>query len=417
MTKATTRQPAAEPEQPADARIEDGTDDGADLLHVAAPATDPNAAVWLELAKPFPVEWIEKLPKQLRKGDDDRGKCEPGNRYSADGYGCGGYHARSVHLDYVGHAGITMRLNAVVGPGGWNLEPISLREDGTPFVPKGGEFWGRLTILGVSKVDLAANYYSTQEAWGDLLRRCAMRFGIGTYLWAKSEYAAELATYKEPAPGEAPADRAQEAANRLASQVWPEATLAAVEAHANDNGYLAELVAFKGATMPLSSALAMSRAALQDQQAAATAQQAPADAIEAAQEPATAPQTAEEAPAATTTGETPQDAAYDLARESLIASDPEVLRTYYRAADANLRAIDVLPVLGDDDLAALEAPVGVQAIPLGSLLIQAAKYVDANGRAIRDLGEPDGWTPAEQTTGPDPWADDIAAGRANQPLP
>ena len=65
------------------------------------------------LRKPFPPEMVGKLPKQVQKDDRDRGKCEPGSRYSADGSYCGGYHARSVHLDYVGHAAVTDRLLTV----------------------------------------------------------------------------------------------------------------------------------------------------------------------------------------------------------------------------------------------------------------------------------------------------------------
>src|SRR5262245_53198805 len=110
--------------------------------------TDKTTDVWEALTAPFPADQIERLPKQIRRDDQDKGRCEPtnaGRRYSADGHYCGGWHARSVHLDYVGHAGITMRLNEVVGPDGWSWEPIATDENGLPLMSR-NEFWIRLTI-------------------------------------------------------------------------------------------------------------------------------------------------------------------------------------------------------------------------------------------------------------------------------
>ncbi len=87
------------------------------------PVTEYNERLAL-LSKPFAQDEIEKLPKQVRKNDEERGKCEQGSRYSADGFYCGGWHARSMHLDYVGHAGgITDRLNAVDPL--WHWEPFA----------------------------------------------------------------------------------------------------------------------------------------------------------------------------------------------------------------------------------------------------------------------------------------------------
>lgn len=146
--------------------------------------------IWAHLARPFAPDWIEKLPRNIRKGDTDKGTCNS-NRYSVDGVFCGGYHARSIHLDYVGHAGITMRLNEDVGPENWSLEPLGTNEQGLPIFTA-SQFWVKLTILGFSKIDLAESFNSTQEAWGDGLRRAAMRFGIGTDLWSKSDHAFNL---------------------------------------------------------------------------------------------------------------------------------------------------------------------------------------------------------------------------------
>ncbi|AOY72015.1 hypothetical protein ARZXY2_2484 [Arthrobacter sp. ZXY-2] len=155
-------------------------------------AADDYAARLELLAKPFAPDEIEKLPKQVRKNDDDRGKCERGSRYSADGYFCGGWHARSMHLDYVGHAGITDRLNAVDPL--WHWEPFALTPAGTPLLSDGG-MWGRMTVLGVTRIGFGdpgrnSGPNAIKETIGDFIRNAAMRFGVGTYLWSKSEAAA-----------------------------------------------------------------------------------------------------------------------------------------------------------------------------------------------------------------------------------
>lgn len=405
----------------------------------ATPAAD--ADVWAKLAAPFDISWVEKLPKQLRRDDRDKSRCEQGTQASADGHYCGGWHARSVHLDYIGHAGITMRLNDVVGPAGWTLEAVATTDEGLPLMAR-GEFWAKLTVLGVTKVDLAANFNSTQEAWGDALRRTAMRFGIGTYLWAKSEYAAELAAFREPAPGEDPAHRAQVDADNAAAFTGDPTVLDRVLANASANGYADQLVTYLGVkddNSTLRNVLAHRREFLLEQQATVrpdtttppaaqapmtcgdprphdrhtkTGDGRPCDGVAeapsappAAQEPpagAPAPSTPPQAPSGAP-GETPQEAAYDIAREALACRDAETLRTFYRGA-GELRGVDVLPVLGDDDLAAIDAPQDVPAIALGAFLIAAGKYVERHGAAIRDVAEP--LPPAED----DPWEANAAAG-------
>lgn len=166
---------------------------------------DPDAtAMWARLTEPFPADWVEKLPKPVKGKDDNKGRCDDQSPYySADGHFCGGWHARAVHLDYVGHAGITMRLNSVLGPDGWAFRPLAADpQTGQPILTR-DTFWGALTILGHTHVDVAANFNSPQEAYGDALRRCAMRFGMGTYLWSKSDQAlaqAQAAEAPEPPP-------------------------------------------------------------------------------------------------------------------------------------------------------------------------------------------------------------------------
>jgi hypothetical protein len=191
-----------------------------------------NQTFWERLAAPFPLDQIERKPQPLRRGDEDRGQCREGSRYSADGTYCGGYHARSVHLDYVGHAGITMRLNEVATPAGWDWAPMVSTPEGFPSMGK--EFWITLTITDdqgttVTKRGVGDQFgSSSKEAIGDALRNAAMRFGVGTYLWSKSEAALDLkrATdeYVAPEPDERPAasQRPQQRREEPQSQAPPE---------------------------------------------------------------------------------------------------------------------------------------------------------------------------------------------------
>ena len=169
------------------------------LTHGDHDAVDVEEEMWRRLAAPFPTEHIERLPKPLSRNEERKGRCDGTDPWvSADGHYCKGWHSRAVHLDYIGHAGITTRLNDVLGPGGWDFQPYAHGPENMPLIGRGSgaEFWAKLTILDVTKWDVAADFKGTQEAVGDALRRCAMRFGIGTYLWSKSDYA--LAIGQDP---------------------------------------------------------------------------------------------------------------------------------------------------------------------------------------------------------------------------
>lgn len=176
---------------------------------MSAAERDPR---WEQLTAPFPPDWIEKLPKVLSKQDQRKGRCRAdadGQYVSADGHYCGGWHSRAVHLDYVGHAGITMRLNDVVGPEGWDWQPVAHDENGLPLASR-GEFWIWLTILGVTKLGVGDDFNgSSKQAIGDALRNAAMRFGIGTYLWSKSDAAHALAARDDQPPEQPAAPLAQ----------------------------------------------------------------------------------------------------------------------------------------------------------------------------------------------------------------
>lgn len=177
---------------PTKSKADKPTDDAAAAQETYAEPADVQANAWAALAAPFPTDQIEWLPKQLRKGDEDRGRCEVARRgVCADDHPCGGWHAKSIHLTYVGHAGVTMRLNEVDPT--WTWEPMALTQAGTPLFSDGG-MWIRLTVLGVTRIGFGdapgkSGGNAVKEAIGDAIRNAAMRFGVGTYLWSKSEAA------------------------------------------------------------------------------------------------------------------------------------------------------------------------------------------------------------------------------------
>jgi len=142
------------------------------------------------LRQPFPAEQIGLLPKPMKRDDKDRGKCERGSKYSADGKYCGGYHARSMHLEYVGHAALTARLLDV--DAFWTWEPVAFDEHGLPALDRNGGLWIRLTVAGVSRLGYGDAQGKTgpnavKEAIGDALRNAGMRFGAALDLWSKED--------------------------------------------------------------------------------------------------------------------------------------------------------------------------------------------------------------------------------------
>lgn len=193
------------------------------------PYDDPR---WKALAAPFPADEIEQLPRQVGRYNKDAPwfVCREGHQEarqaSADGVYCGGRHQRSFHLSYVGHAGITSRL-LEVDPG-WTWEPVATTDAGTPMMTDGG-LWIRLTVLGVTRLGFgdpgkSAGPNGVKEVIGDALRNAAMRFGVGTYLWGKSEKAERLkAGQFGDEPDDAPAPE-PEAAKDDAAQGFHEAT-------------------------------------------------------------------------------------------------------------------------------------------------------------------------------------------------
>lgn len=168
-----------------------------------------------KLRAPFAPSDINFLPKGVRKNDQERFKCEQGQRgASMDGKYCGGFHALSIHLDYVGHAALTARLLDVDPE--WTWEPMATGPDGLPVFDSFGGLWIKLTICGMTRLGYGdaqgkSGANAVKEAIGDALRNAGMRFGAALDLWhkgdlssAKDEQGAEDSGPPQARPAPAP---------------------------------------------------------------------------------------------------------------------------------------------------------------------------------------------------------------------
>ena len=122
--------------------------------------TDPLAAIPTKWADP-PKQWIQTVPK-------------------------GG-----AQLEYLGHAAVTLVLLSIDPH--YRLDWYRL-EDGSAAISKQGDrlvVWGSLEVLGHTHSGVgtcrAGAPEPEKELLGDLLRNCAMRFGVGTGLWVKGD--------------------------------------------------------------------------------------------------------------------------------------------------------------------------------------------------------------------------------------
>lgn len=98
-----------------------------------------------------------------------------------------------LHLDYVGHADVGRALTMIDAE--WNWEPCGWTEDGNPAITVRSNkvlvMWGRLTLLGVTRICVGSCEIDKTEAdkelVGDLIRNGAMRHNVYGSLWSKSE--------------------------------------------------------------------------------------------------------------------------------------------------------------------------------------------------------------------------------------
>lgn len=160
-------------------------------------ATTPN--VWDELRKAFPKEAVGMLPKPWCKACNESRTRVCSDHKKLKCSGCGNYMTEAhLHLDYVGHAAVTDRLNSVLGPENWTWEPLASDESGMPKLDQKGCLWIRLMVRGTPEADWVVRIgygdgsTSVKELIGDALRNAAMRFGVALDLWTKEELESTL---------------------------------------------------------------------------------------------------------------------------------------------------------------------------------------------------------------------------------
>lgn len=97
--------------------------------------------------------------------------------------GKGGANARAQLVAYISARAVAERLDEVVTPGGWSFDWTPLHVDAAGDVQTAR---GALTIYGVTKSDLgtASNFEASKGCVSDALKRCAVLWGIGRYLYA-----------------------------------------------------------------------------------------------------------------------------------------------------------------------------------------------------------------------------------------
>lgn len=146
---------------------------------------------WAKLREPFPAHMIGKLPRVTCKlCSEARGRvCDRHSKSKCDG--CGNYISGAhIHLDYVGHAAVTDRINSVDPE--WTWSPMAVDERGLPMFDSNGGLWGYLTILGVTRPcygdsEGKRGADAVKGAISDAIRNGAMRFGVGLDLWSKED--------------------------------------------------------------------------------------------------------------------------------------------------------------------------------------------------------------------------------------
>lgn len=136
----------------------------------------------------FPASAIGKLPRITCPDCSDRSKqCSRHQRRKCEL--CDNYHSTAaIHLDFVGHAHLTERLNEV--DPGWDWLPAAFDDDGLPKLTGGGNLWiilrfGGRFFQGVGDAPNKKGGDALKEMIGDALRNVGMRRGAALSLWMK----------------------------------------------------------------------------------------------------------------------------------------------------------------------------------------------------------------------------------------
>jgi hypothetical protein len=182
------------------------------------------------LRKAFPPEYVGKLPR-ITCPACSKGQC--GEHKKIRCADCGSWISeRHIHLDYVGHADVTIRLLETDPEWDWqpkatDPDPDLLKaaiESGSAEIvqavisnappkferdrngnPVG--LWIKLTVGGVTRLGVGSCPSSQNDAEkvliGDALRNAAMRFGVAVDLWAKGDRADPTAENATASAGKA----------------------------------------------------------------------------------------------------------------------------------------------------------------------------------------------------------------------
>lgn len=147
-------------------------------------------------AEPDP-KLIALLPKGRKYNPKDPQGVPPPTKCAK----CNGWHpATWAHLDFVGHADLTLMIIAVDPE--WDWRPMALTPEGLPLIKEHNgilSMWGFLKVLGKERLGVgtcdADKPDAEKELIGDLLRNIGMRFGFCTKLWSKTD---KLPEYTPP---------------------------------------------------------------------------------------------------------------------------------------------------------------------------------------------------------------------------
>jgi len=148
-------------------------------------------SAWELLRAPFEPHQISRKPQETGAQIKER---QAGRNIVRGCTVCGGYHHRdAIHLDYVGHAAVTLRL-LEVDPD-WDWEPMAYSPEGLPLIQTRGDtaiLWIRLIVLGkerkgVGTAPIKKGGDALKELIGDAIRNAAMRFGVALDLWHKGD--------------------------------------------------------------------------------------------------------------------------------------------------------------------------------------------------------------------------------------
>lgn len=157
-----------------------------------------------KLREPFPASMIGKLPRVTCKtcsqsagkvcARHELKKCRECKNYITTAH---------MHLDYVGHAAVTDRIQSVDPE--WYWVPRAVDEHGVPLIDRNGGMWIDITILGVTRpaygdAEGKSGGDAVKAAISDAIKNGAMRFGVGLDLWSKEDLHVGELDEPEPEP-------------------------------------------------------------------------------------------------------------------------------------------------------------------------------------------------------------------------